>query len=59
MLRRFRKFFVIAHLLSSVCLLGASQAAQANVVVVLNSRDATVQLIDQATGADNGTFAVG
>jgi YVTN family beta-propeller protein len=35
------------------------QAAQANVVVVLNSRDATVQLLDQKTGADNGTFAVG
>lgn len=35
------------------------QAAHANVVVVLNSRDATVQLLDQATGADNGTFAVG
>jgi YVTN family beta-propeller protein len=28
-------------------------------VVVLNSRDATVQLLDQKTGADNGTFAVG
>jgi YVTN family beta-propeller protein len=39
--------------------LSAVQAAQANVVVVLNSRDATVQLLDQATGADNGTFAVG
>lgn len=54
MLRRFRKLF-----LSGICLLSAVHAAQANVVVVLNSRDATVQLIDQATGADNGTFAVG
>lgn len=54
MLRRFRKLF-----LSGICLLSAVQAAHANVVVVLNSRDATVQLIDQATGADNGTFAVG
>src|SRR4051812_31767132 len=54
MLRHFGKFF-----LSGLCFLGAVQAAQANVVVVLNSRDATVQLLDQATGADNGTFAVG
>jgi YVTN family beta-propeller protein len=54
MLRRFRKL-----ILSSFCALAAVQAAQANVVVVLNSRDATVTLLDQATGADNGTFAVG
>jgi YVTN family beta-propeller protein len=54
MLRRFRKL-----ILSSFCLLTALPAAQANVVVVLNSRDATVQLLDQKTGADNGTFAVG
>jgi YVTN family beta-propeller protein len=54
MLRLVRKLIV-----SSLCALTAVQAAQANVVVVLNSRDATVQLIDQATGKDNGTFAVG
>lgn len=54
MLRRFRK-----SLLSGFVLLSAIQAAQANVVVVLNSKDATVQLLDQATGADNGTFPVG
>ncbi|NIA57249.1 beta-propeller fold lactonase family protein [Massilia sp. TW-1] len=54
MLRRFRK-----SLISGFVLLSAIQAAQANVVVVLNSKDATVQLLDQATGADNGTFAVG
>jgi YVTN family beta-propeller protein len=54
MLRRFRKL-----ILSSFCLMAALPAAQANVVVVLNSRDATVQLLDQATGADEGTFAVG
>jgi YVTN family beta-propeller protein len=54
MLRRFNKL-----LLSGICLVSAVQSAHANVVVVLNSRDATVQLIDQATGADNGTFAVG
>jgi YVTN family beta-propeller protein len=54
MLRRFRK-----SLITGFVLLSAIQAAQANVVVVLNSKDATVQLLDQATGADNGTFAVG
>jgi YVTN family beta-propeller protein len=54
MLRRFRK-----SLISGFVLFSAIHAAQANVVVVLNSKDATVQLLDQATGADNGTFAVG
>ncbi|GAB3440128.1 beta-propeller fold lactonase family protein [Massilia solisilvae] len=54
MLRSFRKL-----VLSSFCLLSAQPAAQANVVVILNSRDATVQLLDQASGADQGTFAVG
>jgi YVTN family beta-propeller protein len=54
MLRRFRK-----SLITGFALFSAIQAAQANVVVVLNSKDATVQLLDQATGADNGTFAVG
>ncbi len=54
MLRRFRK-----SLISGFVLFSAIQAAHANVVVVLNSRDATVQLLDQATGADHGTFAVG
>jgi YVTN family beta-propeller protein len=44
---------------STVCALLCAQSAQANVVVVLNSRDATVQLLDQASGADHGTFAVG
>jgi YVTN family beta-propeller protein len=54
MLRSFRKLFF-----SSLCLISAAPMVHANVVVVLNSRDATVQLLDQATGADNGTFAVG
>ncbi|MCS0582324.1 beta-propeller fold lactonase family protein [Massilia pinisoli] len=54
MLRRFRKSLITGFVLFS-----AIHAAQANVVVVLNSKDATVQLLDQATGADNGTFAVG
>ncbi|MET0265185.1 MAG: cytochrome D1 domain-containing protein [Duganella sp.] len=44
---------------SCVCALTAIQSAQANVVVVLNSRDATVQLLDQATYKDLSTFAVG
>jgi YVTN family beta-propeller protein len=52
--RRFSK-----SLISGFVLFSAIQAAHANVVVVLNSRDATVQLLDQKTGADNGTFAVG
>jgi YVTN family beta-propeller protein len=43
----------------SACLLAAAQAAQANVVVVLNSRDATVQLLDQASYKSLQTFAVG
>ena len=54
MLRRFQKL-----VLSAVCVLSAVQSAQASVVVVLNSRDATVQLLDQATGASQGTFPVG
>jgi YVTN family beta-propeller protein len=54
MLRSFRKL-----LLSSLLLIPALPPAHANVVVVLNSRDATVQLLDEATGADDGTFAVG
>jgi YVTN family beta-propeller protein len=44
--------------LSTVCL-GAAAMAQANVVVVLNSRDATVQLLDQATYKSLQTFSVG
>ena len=39
--------------------LGAVSMAQAGVVVVLNSRDATVSLLDQATYQETGTFAVG
>jgi YVTN family beta-propeller protein len=40
-------------------LLAAIPVAQANVVVVLNSRDATVQLLDQATHKSLETIAVG
>lgn len=44
--------------LSTVCL-AAATAAQANVVVVLNSRDATVQLLDQTSYKSLQTFSVG
>jgi YVTN family beta-propeller protein len=54
MLRSFRRV-----ILSSLCFISAVTAAQANVVVVLNSRDATVKLIDQASYAETATFAVG
>ncbi|MGZ3183180.1 MAG: YVTN family beta-propeller repeat protein [Telluria sp.] len=54
MLRRFLRLAASALALSA-----ALPAAHANVVVVLNSRDATVQLLDQQTFADKGTFAVG
>jgi YVTN family beta-propeller protein len=37
----------------------AGTAARANVVVVLNSRDASVSLLDQANHAEIGTIAVG
>ena len=46
-------------LLSCVCATLAIGSAQADVVVVLNSRDATVQLLDQATYKDLSTFPVG
>ena len=39
--------------------LGAAAASQANVVVVLNSRDATVSLLDQNTYQETASFAVG
>ena len=54
MLRSLRRI-----VLSSICVAAALPAAQANVVVVLNSRDATVQLLDQDTYQDLSTFAVG
>jgi len=40
-------------------LLACLQAAHANVVVVLNSRDATVQLLDQASYKSLQTYSVG
>lgn len=61
MSRSFRRVMI------SACLLAVAQAAQANVpppsqgnvVVVLNSRDATVQLLDQGSYKSLQTFAVG
>jgi YVTN family beta-propeller protein len=63
MLRRlciFRRTAV--SLTSLVCLVGAMSAvvtAHASVVVVLNSRDATIQLLDQATYGTISSFPVG
>lgn len=45
--------------LSSACLVAALSSAHANVVVVLNSRDATVQLLDQSSYKTLSTFPVG
>ncbi len=55
-------FRSIRRAVFTTCLLVAAQAAQvaqANVVVVLNSRDATVQLLDQLTYKSLQTFPVG
>ncbi|WP_317202050.1 cytochrome D1 domain-containing protein [Janthinobacterium sp.] len=45
--------------LSCICLIGAVATARADVVVVLNSRDATVQLLDQNTYAEIASYPVG
>lgn len=44
---------------ASLCLLAYSVTSAANVVVVLNSRDATVTLLDQASQKEITTFPVG
>ncbi|WP_256081448.1 YncE family protein [Massilia sp. YIM B04103] len=49
----------IRRAVMSLCLFAAIPAVQANVVVILNSRDATVQLLDQNTKKSLSTFAVG
>jgi YVTN family beta-propeller protein len=54
MLRSFRKLIFF-----SLGLIAAAPAVHANVVVVLNSRDATIQLLNQETFGDVGTLAVG
>ena len=46
-------------LLTALPLLFAGVIAHANVVVVLNSRDASVSLLDQVSGEEIGTVAVG
>ncbi len=51
------RFCVLSFLLS--LLFSLSGQALANVVVVLNSRDATVSLLDQATQKELSTFPVG
>jgi len=54
-------FFMLRSFRRTVfsCAVLAMSAAQANVVVVLNSRDATVQLLDQASYQDLSTIPVG
>ncbi len=54
MLRSFHRL-----IFSVLCLASIAGAARANVVVVLNSRDATVKLLNQQTYAEMATFAVG
>jgi YVTN family beta-propeller protein len=54
MLRSFHRFLIAVFCLASI-----AGAASANVVVVLNSRDATVKLLDQQTYAEVATFPVG
>ena len=54
MLRSFHRLVI-----SVLCLAAIAGAASANVVVVLNSRDATVQLLDQQTYAPVATYPVG
>lgn len=54
MLRSFHRLAI-----SVLCLASTAGAASANVVVVLNSRDATIQLIDQQTFAPVATYPVG
>jgi len=51
----FRRFGSLLFL--SLCL--AAEAAHANVVVVLNSRDATISLLDQSTYKEVGSIPVG
>ncbi len=62
MFRSFRRIAISACLLAAAqahATVAQSNAAQSNVVVVLNSRDATVQLLDQATYKSLQTIAVG
>lgn len=51
------RFWILSSLLSLLFFLSAQ--GHANVVVVLNSRDATVSLLDQATQKEISTFPIG
>jgi YVTN family beta-propeller protein len=55
MFRSFRRVLLASSLIGAL----SAQAVHANVVVVLNSRDATVQLLDQASYKSLQTFPVG
>jgi DNA-binding beta-propeller fold protein YncE len=55
----FARLRLVACALAAAAALMASPAAQADLVVVLNSRDASVTLLDRATGAEKGVLAVG
>lgn len=54
-----RSRFLVASLLLGFIFPAFSAATQGNVVVVLNSRDATVSLLDQQTYKEISTFPVG
>ncbi|MFL9922801.1 beta-propeller fold lactonase family protein [Herbaspirillum lusitanum] len=58
MMRRFAQFFSVSVLAASA-IASVSAPAQANVVVVLNSGDATISLLDQTTHQPINTFSVG
>ncbi len=49
----------LSRVVSVVLCIGATTIAHANVVVVLNSRDATISLLDQATYQEIGSIPVG
>jgi YVTN family beta-propeller protein len=60
MLRSLSSLSIVrSTVISFICLICAVVSAHANVVVVLNSRDATIQLLDQSTYAEIGTYPVG
>ena len=54
-----RSRFLLASLLAALVLPLTAQSANSNVVVVLNSRDATVTLLDQQSYKEISTFPVG
>jgi YVTN family beta-propeller protein len=58
-LRYMRSRFLLASLLAALVLPLTAQSANSNVVVVLNSRDATVTLLDQQSYKEISTFPIG